>query len=82
MQEMLKWKQFILVFFNFGKRTKFLCDHRNTGNRHKKESKNKQVTNPTMARSAARKSYYLKVVSSSLTGRSSKRTFFSLHFQL
>ena len=23
--------------FNFGKKTKFLCDNRNNGNRHKKE---------------------------------------------
>ena len=56
--------------FSFGKKTNFLCDHRNNGNRHTKVSKNNQTTHATMAQSAARKSHNLKVVSSSLTGRS------------
>ena len=62
-----------LSVFTFGKKTKFLCDHRNNGNRQIKESKNLQTTRATMAQTAARKSHYLKVVSSSLTGRSSRR---------
>ena len=60
-------------FFIFGKITKFLCDHRNNGNRHRKELKIYQVTNATMAQTAARKSHNLKVVRSSLTGRSAIR---------
>ena len=62
-----------LKVFNFGKKTKFLCDHRNNGNRHRKQSKNQQPSHATMAQSAARKSHNLKVVSSSLTGSSSRR---------
>ena len=57
--------------FSFGKKTNFLCDHLNNGNRHTKVSKNNQTTYATMAQSAARKSHNLKVVSSSLPGRSS-----------
>ena len=60
-------------FFIFRKITKFLCDHRNNGNRHRKELKIYQVTNATMAQTAARKSHNLKVVRSSLTGRSAIR---------
>ena len=62
-----------LSVFSFGKKTKFLCDHRNNGNRQTKEWKNQQPTHATMAQSAARKSHNLKVVSSSLIGRSSRR---------
>ena len=62
-----------LSVFSFGKKTKFLCDHRNNGNRQRKEWKNQQPTHATMAQSAARKSHNLKVVSSSLIGRSSRR---------
>ena len=62
-----------LSVFSLGKKTKFLCDHRNNDNRHTKVSKNQQTTQATMAQSGARKSHNLKVVSSSLTGRSSRR---------
>ena len=64
-----------LSVFSFGKKTKFLCDHRNNGNRHTKEKKKQQPTHATMAQSAARKSHNLKVVSSSLDGRSSRKNF-------
>ena len=62
-----------LSVFSFGKKTKILCDHRNNIKRHTKVSKNQQTTQATMAQSAARKSHNLKVVSSSLIGRSSRR---------
>ena len=62
-----------LSVFSLGKKTKFLCDHPNNGNRHTKVSKSQQTTHGTMAQSAARKSHDLKVVSSSLTGRNSRR---------
>ena len=62
-----------LSVFSFGKKTKFLCDHRKNGNRHKEVSKNQQTTQAIMAQSGARRSHNLKVVSSSLTGRSSRR---------
>ena len=62
-----------LSVFSFGKKTKILHDHRNNGNRHTKVSKNQQTTHATMEQSAARKSHNLKVVSSSLTGHSSRR---------
>ena len=65
-----------LSVFSFGKKTKFLCDHRNNGNRHTKEKKKQQPTHATMAQSAARKSHNLKVASSSVTGRSSRRKMF------
>ena len=72
-----------LSVFSFGKKTKFLCDNRNNGNRHTKDEKNQQPTHATMAQSTARKSHNLKVVSSSLTGRSSRRIiFFLLYIQL
>ena len=73
MQEMFTSKTVHLSVFSFGKKTKFLCDHRNNGNRHKKVSKNQQTTQATMAQSGARRSHNLKVVSSSLTCRSSRR---------
>ena len=74
-----------LSVFSHGKKTKFLCDHRNNDNRHTKVSKNQQTTQATMAQSGARKSHNLKVVSSSLTGRSSRRIILlalypTLHF--
>ena len=62
-----------LSVFSFGKKTKFLCDHRIKVNRHTKVSKNQQTPQATMAQSAARKSHNLQVVSSSLTGRSSRK---------
>ena len=72
-----------LSVFSFGKKTKILCDHRNNCNGHKKVSENQQTTQATMAQSAAHKSHNLKVVSSSLTGRSSRRIiFFLLYIQL
>ena len=61
---------------SFGEKTKILRDHRNNGNRHTKVSKNQQTTHATMEQSAARKTHNLKVVSSSLTGRSSRRKSF------
>ena len=64
-----------LSVFSFGKKTKFLCDHRIKVNRHTNLSKNQQTPQATMAQSAARKSHNLKVVSSSLTGRSSRKKF-------
>ena len=74
-----------LSVFSLGKKTKFLCDDRNNDNRHTKVSKNQQTTQATMAQSGARKSHNLKVVSSSLTGRSSRRIILlalypTLHF--
>ena len=71
-----------LSVFSFGKKTKILCDHRNNGNRHTKESRNQQTMHANMAQSAARKSRNLKVVSSSLTGRRSRRMFYLLYIQL
>ena len=62
-----------LSVFSLGKKTKFLCDHPNNGNRHTKVSKNQQTTQAAMAQSAARKSHNLKFVSLSLTDRSSRR---------
>ena len=69
-----------LSVFSFGRRTKFLGDHRNNGNRHSKVSKNQHTTHATMAQSAARKSHNLKVVSSSLTSFSSRKKNFSFAF--
>ena len=71
-----------LSVFSFGKKTKILCYHRNNGNRHKKESRNQQTMQANMAQSAARNSRNLKVVSSSLTGRRSRRMFYLLYIQL
>ena len=74
-----------LSVFSFGKKTKFLCDHRKNGNRHKKVSKNQQTTQAIMAQSAARESHNLKAVSSSLTGCSSRKTFsfaFSTNYEI
>ena len=67
-----------LSVFSFGKKTKILRDHRNNGNRHTKVSKNQHTTHATMEQPAARKSHNLKVVSSSLTGRSSRRKVYLL----
>ena len=74
-----------LSVFSFGRKTKFLCDHRNNGNRHSKVSKNQRTTHANMAQSAARESHNLQVVSSSLTGCSSRKTFsfaFSTNYEI
>ena len=69
-----------LSVFSFGKKTKFLCYHRNSVNRHTKVSKNEHTTQATMAQSAVRKSHILKVVILSLTGGSSiKITLIALY---
>ena len=78
-------KTVLLSVFSFGKKTKFLCDHRNNGNRHTKVSKRQQTTHATMAQLVARKSHNLMVLSSSLTGCSSRKTFsfaFSTNYEI